>query len=84
MVVCLGPFGKTKRVLYCKLVCGDRLEYTYKIGCEIVVVSVNGGNNRAKRANRFMNLGKTIEDAMSGTRWQYFAKCIIINDTIPP
>jgi len=69
VVVCLGPFGKTKRVLYCKLVCGDRLEYTYKIGCEIVVVSVNGGNNRAKRANRFMNLGKTIEDAMSGTRW---------------
>ena len=82
MVVCLGPFSKTKRVLYCKLVSGDRLKYTYKIGCEIVVVSVDGGNDRAKRATRFMNFGKAVQDPMSGTTWQYFPKCIIINDTI--
>ena len=29
--------------------------------------SCNGGNNRAKRATRFMNLGKAIEDSMRTT-----------------
>jgi hypothetical protein len=62
MVVHLGPFSKTKRVLDCKLVGGDRLKNTHKIRGKIVIISVNRRNNWTKRASRFMNFGKTIED----------------------
>ena len=48
MVVGFCPFTKTKRIPYFELV--------LEIGCEIVVVSVYGGNNRAKRSTRFINL----------------------------
>ena len=58
------------------------MKYPNKIGGKVIVISVNRGDYRAKRATRFMYLGKTIEDTMRGTRWQYFTKCFIINNTI--
>lgn len=46
---------------------------------KIVVVSINRRNNRAKRANRFVNLGKTVERRV---RWNYLLKSSIIKDSI--
>ena len=75
MIVCLGPFCKAEGVLDSKLISLDRLKYPNKKGGKVIVISVNRGDNRAKRATRFMYLGKTVEDTMRGTRWQYFATC---------
>ena len=39
----------------------NRLKYPNKIGGKVIVISVTRGDNRAKRATRFMYLGKNIE-----------------------
>ena len=58
------------------------MKNAYKIRCKIVVVSVDRGNNRAKRATRLVNLGKTVEDTRRRTRWKYLLKGGIIKDSI--
>lgn len=59
------PVHEAEGVLDSKLVCGDRFGNTYKKRSKIVVICINGGDNRTKRAASFVNLRQTIKNASS-------------------